>query len=146
MSKIYHQYGLRKIYRGYVITLARDVVAFSAWFGCYETLKHNTCPKDRAPSMLWLMLLGAVTGEICWILSYPIDIVKTKIQSDSLINPQYRGIVDVIRKIYKIEGSRGFWRGFLPCAIRAPFVAAATFGVFELTLKLITPIGAANME
>ena len=49
------------------MTLLRDTIAFGAWFGTYGTLKARTCPKDSHPSILWLMFIGALSGEMFWL-------------------------------------------------------------------------------
>lgn len=114
LTKIYKRYGLNGVYRGLRITLLRDSISYGAWFGCYETLKELTCPKDSKPSILWYVFLGALAGECFWLSTYPLDVCKTKLQSDSFTAPKYKGIVDVIAKTYKAEGIAGFWRGIVP--------------------------------
>jgi len=77
---------------------------------------------------------------------YPLDLCKTKIQSDSLRNPRYHGLLDTAKQTYKLEGFKGFYRGYVPCICRTPFSAGATFATFEIVLKLITPLGACRDE
>jgi hypothetical protein len=36
------------------------------------------------------MISGGLAGVATWALMYPVDYAKTKIQSDSLTNPQYK--------------------------------------------------------
>mmetsp|Transcript_41483 Transcript_41483/g.47849 ORF Transcript_41483/g.47849 Transcript_41483/m.47849 type:complete len:150 (-) Transcript_41483:106-555(-) len=114
LTKIYSRHGLLGVYRGWLITILRDCISYAAWFGCYESLKEASCSKDAPPSILWLMLLGAVAGEAFWLSTYPIDVCKTKLQADSFAEPKFRGIVDVFRKTYRAEGVVGFWRGIVP--------------------------------
>lgn len=141
VTKIYSQYGARMVYRGFWITMIREIISYASWFGTYESLKSKTTSKDRPASVLWLMLLGAIAGEAYWLSSYPIDVMKTKLQSDSLDKPQYKGIADVFKKTWRTEGMRGYWKGIVPCVSRAPFASGMTFGTFEVVHKLISPIG-----
>lgn len=92
------------------------------------------------------MFLGAIAGECYWLSVYPIDLCKTKIQSDSLSNPKYKGIVDVFRKTYRAEGLIGFSNGIVPCLCRTPFASGSTFAVFEIVMKYIAPLGATLEE
>lgn len=74
-----------------------------------------------------------------WFTSYPIDIVKSKMQTDSL-NPkeqQYKGTLDCFKKIYQTNGIKGFFRGFTPTILRAAPVNACTFYTFELVLRYL---------
>ena len=138
LAKIYQKYGLSGVYRGVGITLLRESISYGAWFGCYGTLKELTVPQGTNPSILWCMFLGAIAGECFWLSTYPIDVWKTKLQSDSFTNPKYRGILDVFSQTYKTEGFIGFWRGIVPWLSRAPIASGTTFATFELTKKLIT--------
>lgn len=52
-------------------------------------------------------------------MTLPFDVVKSRMQSDSQINPHYKGVMDCIRKSYKAEGFRVFYRGFWLVTLRA---------------------------
>jgi hypothetical protein len=51
---------------------------------------------------------------------YPIDVIKSKIQTDALdpTKRQYKGMMDCIRKTWSKEGWRGFTGGLGPTLIR----------------------------
>ena len=89
LSKIYRNYGMKAIYRGYGATLARDVVAFATFFGMYEGLKQRFADYDKVPRLLKLMAFGGFSSVFLWTASYPADVVKTVIQSDSLNKPNF---------------------------------------------------------
>ena len=63
--------------------MLRDTIAYSMWFGCYDTLKSITYNPDKPHSVLTLMVFGGMSGEWYWLSTYPIDVWKTRIQSDS---------------------------------------------------------------
>lgn len=146
LTSIYRQYGLRMVYRGFIITMLREIISYGSWFGTYESLKAATTSPEKPGSLLWLMFCGSIAGEAYWLSSYPIDVTKTKIQSDSLDNPKYKGILDTMRKTYRADGWMGFWKGIVPCVIRASIASGCTFGTFELVMKFITPFGATKIE
>ncbi|KAI9184470.1 hypothetical protein H9P43_003523 [Blastocladiella emersonii ATCC 22665] len=52
---------------------------------------------------------GSIAGIIGTSIIYPIDMVKTRLQSGS--GAQYKGIVDCFRTIVRTEGTRGLYRG-----------------------------------
>jgi hypothetical protein len=37
------------------------------------------------------MIAGGVGGTSYWVFNYPVDFVKTRMQSDSFENPKYKG-------------------------------------------------------
>lgn len=67
------------------------------YFGVYDgfmaySKKHNINLELAA------LISGAMAGTITLFLNYPIDYVKTKMQSDSLDNPKYKSSIDCLRK------------------------------------------------
>jgi len=44
-----------------------------------------------------VLLGGALAGNISWLAVYPFDVVKSKMQGDSLENPKYMGAIDCFR-------------------------------------------------
>jgi len=56
---------------------------------------------------------GGLAGMATWTLLYPVDLVKTKVQADSLDNPRYKNAVDCFRQMIKeSQGLRSFYKGF----------------------------------
>jgi solute carrier family 25 carnitine/acylcarnitine transporter 20/29 len=74
---------------------------------------------------------GALAGLAFWIPSFPIDVIKTKLQADSIKAPKYLGALDCARQTWRESGLRAFYKGFTPCFLRAAPVNAATFVVYE---------------
>ena len=74
---------------------------------------------------------GGLAGIATWTLLYPVDLVKTKIQSDSLDNPKYKNSVDCFRQMLKEgKGIKSFYLGFDIMIVRAFFVNACGFVAF----------------
>ncbi|EIW75130.1 mitochondrial carrier [Coniophora puteana RWD-64-598 SS2] len=79
---IVHAHGLRGLYRGWVATALRDT-GYSAYFWAYEgACRLLTTPGD-SPSMPALILAGAFAGVVGWGVTFPMDVVKTRMQSTS---------------------------------------------------------------
>jgi solute carrier family 25 carnitine/acylcarnitine transporter 20/29 len=132
--------GIRGFYRGLNVTFLREAQAYGVWFLTFEYLMHRTIRSGvkREDIPAWkLMFYGAIAGEMLWLSSYPLDVVKSKIQSDSFKNPQYRGAIDATVKTFKQSGFLGFWRGVVPTLLRATPASASTFASVELTLRLL---------
>ncbi len=49
--------------------------------------------------------------------------------------PVYSGMRDVARVIYREAGVRGFFRGFVPCILRAFPANASCFVAFEMAMR-----------
>ncbi|CAG8658322.1 9118_t:CDS:1, partial [Paraglomus occultum] len=87
-------------------------------------------------------LFGALAGYAMWTSVYPVDVLKSKLQTDgfTLETKKYNGVIDCARKTYRIEGVKGFFRGFGTCILRAGPVNAATFVAFEAALRAFEKI------
>eukprot|EP00050_Salpingoeca_kvevrii_P021211 m.107896 g.107896 ORF g.107896 m.107896 type:complete len:301 (+) comp9235_c1_seq1:84-986(+) len=146
MHQIYREHGIPGLFYGYRLTLMRDSPSFGLYFVVYEGLARLMSP-DRAlnansPEMtarefLELNLAGGVAGSVAWAAIYPIDVVKTRYQTQSMTNPIYKGLLDGFRKLYASEGSAVFFRGLGATILRAFPLNAVTFSVYELTLRFL---------
>lgn len=96
--------GLFGLYRGLWSTILREVPGNMAMFGCYEGAKsyfahlkglEDTSQLDR----LSQATAGGIGGAAFWLLCYPFDIIKSKIQVDNVHQPTYSGIYDCAKKV-----------------------------------------------
>jgi solute carrier family 25 carnitine/acylcarnitine transporter 20/29 len=136
LAQIYQQEGLRGINRGMVSTLLRETPSFGVYFLTYDVLTRALgCePGDRllVPKLL---LAGGTSGIMSWLSTYPVDVVKSRLQADGLQGaPRYRGILDCAHQSYQAEGWRVFTRGLASTLLRAFPVNAATFATVTVVL------------
>ncbi|OBA20088.1 mitochondrial carrier [Metschnikowia bicuspidata var. bicuspidata NRRL YB-4993] len=142
-KKIYSVGGLASgIYKGLAPTLFRESVGLGIYFATYEALISrelgNKIYATRTDIPGWkLCMFGGLSGYTLWLSIYPVDVIKSKLQTDSLNKPTYKGSVDVIRDISTKVGVRGFYKGFVPTILRAAPANGATFAVFELMMRLL---------
>jgi hypothetical protein len=54
---------------------------------------------------------GCVSGWVQVLVMQPFEIVKVRLINQSLLNPEYNGIVDCFSKIYREEGAATFYKG-----------------------------------
>lgn len=100
-----------------------------------HTQVYNCKREDLSP--LTSLGYGATAGYALWGSIYPIDVVKSKIQTDSLdpSKRQYSGMVDCFKKTWRAQGIKGFTGGLTPTLVRSPFANGATFVAFELAMR-----------
>jgi len=141
MKEIMKTYGIRGIYKGYLATLCREIPSYAAYFSAYEYVLRSFVPEGGTVNDVpgWkLLMAGAAGGYGCWLASYPQDVIKSCIQADSLdpTKARYRGIAHCASVIWREQGVRGFFRGFVPCMLRAFPANAGTFFTYELMMRL----------
>ncbi|KAF8078771.1 hypothetical protein FPV67DRAFT_1558000 [Lyophyllum atratum] len=119
MKHLYREGGLRSIFRGTGVTLARDGPGSAAYFAAYEVTKKALTPAGSSPSELNLgaiILAGGTAGVAMWALAIPPDVLKSRIQSAP--TGTYSGMLDCARKTIAQDGVRALWRGFGPAMAR----------------------------
>lgn len=77
------------------------------------------------------MLSGGLAGLSSWVIGYPIDYIKTKIQSQDLDEKKYKNAWDCFMKNYRKHGLKRFTRGLVTVSLRAFPVNAVGFTVEE---------------
>jgi len=137
-SYVVRHHGPAAIFRGLSVTLLRDVT-YGQWFGQYEWTKRWLMRGHEAESPMFPIysaLAGAVAGVCGWVIIFPVDSVKTRIQARQASEPTYR-IRDCIRDMAREEPmGRAFTRGLGVCLVRALPVNAVTFLTYEAVMAL----------
>ncbi|KAJ4347180.1 carnitine transporter [Didymosphaeria variabile] len=140
VRQLYKEGGIRSVFRGSAMTLARDGPGSACYFATYEVVKRKLTPKDPVtgqPGQLSLsavMVAGGSAGIAMWIPVFPIDTIKSRLQSAEG-RPTIGG---TIRGIYAAGGYKAFFPGIGPAMARAVPANAATFLGVELAQKAMT--------
>ena len=139
LRKIYtHENKFRGVYRGLVITLCRNIPSFSIYFGSYFyfcTLLNAT--GENSVNVLKTFLAGGSAGVVCWVLVYPMDVVKTRLQLDGMGRTLYKGAGHCARSIYAAEGAGGFFKGLTAQVMRSFPNNGATLTTTTLFLSYV---------
>ena len=138
-----HQGVLAGLYRGEAVTILREAQAYGVWFLAFEYMMNADAVRNKIErkeiSSYKVAFYGGLAGEALWLSSYPLDVIKSKMQSDGFGKGQkYKSMRDCFGQTYRAEGLRGFWKGIVPTLLRAMPVSAGTFAVVEMTMRAIT--------
>jgi solute carrier family 25 carnitine/acylcarnitine transporter 20/29 len=114
--------------RGLDATLLREVPAYFFYFTAYSFITSRLGP--LLPAALLPLAGGAAAGAASWVPVYPVDVVKTAMQSETGEGGGSDAVA-VARDLYKQGGFGVFWDGLTPKLIRAVINHAVTFAVFE---------------
>lgn len=144
LIQIYRHEGIRGCYRGMLATVIRDTPAFGTYFMTYEVLTNTVLEINKegnyqASDIMKMLLSGGISGMASWMITYPVDVVKSRIQADHKRDGQYkyRGLVSASMTMYRNEGLSSFVIGLNSSLLRAFPVNAATFAVVQVTAQYL---------
>jgi solute carrier family 25 carnitine/acylcarnitine transporter 20/29 len=99
----------------------REIPAGAVYFGTYSVLRQADVP---------VFTSGSISGAFSWLLTYPMDVIKTQIQSGES--------TDIRQAIKKMgAGELRIWSGLGFCLTRALLVNGVGFSVFEKLKSVI---------
>lgn len=126
---MYKQHGIQKVFLGMNSTILREALGLSIYFGVYDELIANFKNNGQV-SLIGSLLSGGLAGLTTWGLIYPIDYVKTLIQTDSLEKPRYKSSVQCALEEFRTKPLSTFFRGVEIMLARAFIVNAFGFMCF----------------
>ncbi|XP_028274975.1 solute carrier family 25 member 15a [Parambassis ranga] len=127
-------------YQGLTSTIVREVPGYFCFFGAYEMCRsafaqHMATDKDSI-GILPLMFSGGFGGACLWLVVYPIDCVKSRIQVYSLAGRQ-EGFMKTFMGIIRTEGFTTLYSGLTPTMIRTFPANGALFLAYEFSRKFM---------
>ena len=141
--KIFKEEGLYGFFKGYGPVVGMRLVGLPFYFGTYDLCLKALCQsrgnnenENNTTPLLNALVSGGVAGLCFWSANFPLDVIKTRIQTSS---GQKTNIGVVVSKIYANGGLRSFYRGIIPCLLRAVPANAAAFGGVEMTRGFLRP-------
>lgn len=87
-------------------------------------------------NMMYGLCAGGLAGMFSWVACYPVDVVKTCMQSGDSVNLKYKSYMDCIRNGYRSDGLHFFFRGITSTMIRSFPTNAACFFAVSWILQL----------
>lgn len=129
--------GFWALYVGFGPTMAGVVVYAGTSFFVYEKMKHFFTQNDplAPPSPIQRLMSGALAGLVGQTSSYPLDIVRRRMQTARQMGVNlttYATIGGTIRLIMQREGfRRGLYKGISMNFIKGPIATAISFTTFD---------------
>lgn len=140
ITKIARAHGIRGIYHGLSATLLFRSFFFF-WWGSYDLFTRYFSDHTQLSTPSINFWAGGLSAQVFWLTSYPSDVVKQRIMTDPLGGalrdgerrfPRWK---DAAKEIWRRDGPRGFWRGFVPCFLRAFPANAFALVAFEGVMR-----------
>lgn len=136
-TKTWKQGGIMPLYRGMWPTLLGVIPYAGTSFFTYETLKimyEEEAGQKVTP--LWRLAFGAVAGLIGQSSSYPLDIVRRRMQTGRI--PREWGVLETLSNILSNEGlRRGLYKGLSMNWVKGPIAVGVSFTTYDHVFDLL---------
>lgn len=139
---------------GGTITAVRDSVGYGFYFWSYELAKRTVVNESDSHTQeaLKVLLCGGLAGVVTWASIFPLDVVKTRVQTWDLVGrgdasqpllgttsqaavTERPSLLTIAQQLYRTEGAGAFFRGLGVCSARAFIVNAVQWAVCTTRLR-----------
>uniref|UniRef100_A0A1I8C175 Mitochondrial folate transporter/carrier n=1 Tax=Meloidogyne hapla TaxID=6305 RepID=A0A1I8C175_MELHA len=117
IRKIYLANGVRGLYRGITPAVVAAPLSWGLYFHFYNRIRSFTKTSPNYP-FIDNLLAGSITGGIILSLTNPFWVCKTRMclqyEHLGLNEKQFSGLFGCLKNIWKTEGFKGFYKGYIP--------------------------------
>ncbi|KAF8110922.1 hypothetical protein N665_0078s0109 [Sinapis alba] len=127
--------GWTGLFRGNLVNVIRVAPARAVELFVFETVNKKLSPEHGEQSKIPIpasLLAGACAGVSQTLLTYPLELVKTRL---TIQRGVYKGIFDAFVKIIREEGPTELYRGLAPSLIGVVPYAATNYFAYDSLRK-----------
>lgn len=140
VSNILKTEGPSGFFAGYSSLIVRELPFDALQFPLYEYFKVELARRRGRPLHTWeTSVCGSLAGGLAATVTTPLDVVKTRLMTQSAIAPKYHGLVHGLRTIAREEGLPTLMSGVAPRVLWISLGGAIFFGAYEAAKKKLTP-------
>ena len=130
---------LRELYRGWGITVFREIPFTVIQFPLWEAMKRWSLaqrPAESRPTRVTAAesaVFGSLSGAVAAGLTTPLDVLKTRM----MLATTRTGVVSLAVKIAREEGAKAFFRGVGPRTMWISIGGAVFLGSYQWTSNML---------
>jgi len=152
VSKMLRHEGVSAFYRSLPTTLISECPFHGVLVASNESLKvllglssHTNSSEVQRSALGWHFLSTGISGMVAAVVTQPLDVVKTRLQTQNIgaeadegkVRVYYKGLRSTVSAILRDEGPSGLFRGTVPRLLFAAPSAAMCWGTYEVTKALL---------
>ncbi|KAF8527332.1 mitochondrial carrier domain-containing protein [Gautieria morchelliformis] len=125
--------GLRGFYRGFGITVAREIPFTSIQFPLYELLKMQLARYLHRKTLYAheAAVCGSIAGGVAAAVTTPLDVLKTRVMLDLRTGAAASNFMSQFAEIRRKEGLKPLFAGAVPRTLWISAGGAVFLGVYE---------------
>jgi len=138
LLKVRSEEGLRALYRGLIPSMFGVMLYAGTSFFTYETLKATAVAREGggewSPNVFQRLAAGALAGLLGQTTSYPLDIVRRRMQTGVSLGKgnKYSTAIGTFTYVLRNEGvRRGLYKGLSMNFIKGPLATSISFTTFD---------------
>ena len=155
-TTLHSTYGWRVFYLGGATNVARECLFNAVFFSTFEHTRFgfaDACEARGVRREAAIATAGGLAGAAAWLLSLPLDCVKSGVQGQDLRNGGWDarrarrarvGFAEAARAVLRTRGAFGFFSGAAPSVGRSFIVSGSRFVAFAGGMELLQGEGSAN--
>ncbi|KAK9686851.1 hypothetical protein K7432_015001 [Basidiobolus ranarum] len=139
-ATIWKHEGLRGFYKGLTPSLL-GIVHVAVQFPLYEKLKISLRPENGEPLGTTSILIASSASKMAAsIVTYPHEVIRTRLQNQTVPPYKYLGVTHAISTINREEGWTAFYKGMPTNLFRTVPASALTILTYELIIKKLNQL------
>lgn len=138
LKSITQKEGLKGFYKGITSTIMRDVpysgLQYSSYRFCMDMCsKYGIDNPYKSP--LIVSFFGGISAVFAVMMTYPFDNMRVRYQCNDQANAVQPNVLTMMSQIYRDEGLKGFYHGYLPRIMKKGVSSALSWVVYEKLRK-----------
>jgi len=139
--------GIASLFSYAHVALLRDIPFSAVYFSLYELLKTTQAKykaaRGKSVSMFDNFIAGGLSGMVATTVTIPLDVVKTKLQTQIALPAKeriYNGVIHTLKDIAQKEGIAGLTRGLSARILYLTPASAIVFTAYEQYKKMLVSV------
>ncbi|GFY56609.1 mitochondrial ornithine transporter 1, partial [Trichonephila inaurata madagascariensis] len=135
-KEIFKSEGILGFFRGFGVTVLREMPGYFFFFGGYELSRNLLTPKGKSKDEIGLLrtvIAGGIGGVSFWVAIFPADVIKSRLQ----ISKSNDSTVAVTKELIRKEGFKALYKGLGPTVLRTFPASGALFVAYEYTKQFL---------
>ncbi|KAH8112658.1 mitochondrial carrier [Phellopilus nigrolimitatus] len=145
-AHLFYHFPVLSFYRGFTATLMGMVpyagTSFLTWGYLRAVFLPQPVPGQPKPTPTPVadLAIGALAGSISQTISYPLEVVRRRMQVGGIANPDPRAWLtfgETVRRVWRAGGARGFYVGLTIGYAKVVPMTATSFAVWQWGKRLL---------
>ncbi|KAJ8351224.1 hypothetical protein SKAU_G00227000 [Synaphobranchus kaupii] len=129
-EEVYQNEGLRALWKGNMVSCLRLFPYSAIHLATYKKIVHLHMDELGYISQWRAIAAGGLAGITAALVTYPLEVVETRLIAQNCRQPTYRGVLHTLSNIVHSEGLKALYRGYSLTVIGAVPFSLGCYAVY----------------